>query len=79
MPHFVHINKGGPVSWGGLTVSKYKTRMVVYSFIMRSMTAPDLRTPPMHMSGALTPAGQTGIEGCLMSFEQNKELNEWTV
>lgn len=70
---FCAHTKGGYDPWGRLTLSKYKTRMLVYLYIMRSMPATDLRTPQVHMSGSLTPSGQTGIKGCLMSFDQSKE------
>lgn len=46
---FCAYTKGGSVSWDRVTSSRYKTRMVVYPFIMRSMTATELRTPQMHV------------------------------
>lgn len=50
--------KGGSVSWGKLTSSGYKTRMVVYSVIMRSRVATELRTLQVHVSGTFTPQGR---------------------
>ena len=76
---FCAYTKGGSVSWDRLSSSQYKTRMVVYPFIMRSMTATDLGTLQMHV-WCIDSFRADRHQGLLDElWSEQGELNEGTV